>query len=312
MTNLDAPFLDLTAHLPSQPLAPAVIGARRAIRAAADDLATIPDAALTTPWNWSADGRSDTRYAFYRAYEVLELAAGDAEAALAGSSARPQVVRLIGPTTASRWDLHGLLHGVTDGDWDAEPGGGEWTIRRTVAHIIGGQRGFAWGTGWWLGQARPIDDPDLPARVPAEVMAAQPDESRDDVAGSRTDAPARLDAILDLATERLAALPDASLAFGARYAGAPVSIGFRLGRWSSHIREHTIQVEKTLAMLDRRPTEVDRLVRLVLAAYGRLEAVVYGLPSAGDATAVLARAAAEVEGIARSAAGSGSGPAARG
>jgi hypothetical protein len=31
-------------------------------------------------------------------------------------------------------------------------------------------------------------------------------------------------------------------------------------------------------MLDRTPPEAHRLVRLVLRAYGRLEAVVYGLP----------------------------------
>jgi hypothetical protein len=33
------------------------------------------------------------------------------------------------------------------------------------------------------------------------------------------------------------------------------------GCWSSHIREHTIQVEKTLVVLDRAPTEVERIVR---------------------------------------------------
>ena len=73
------------------------------------------------------------------------------------------------------------------------------------------------------------------------------------------------------------------------------------------MREHTIQVEKTLAMLGRRPTEVDRLVRLLLAAYGRLEAVVSGMPAgAVGATAIVARAADEVRGVARSAAGSAS------
>jgi len=307
MTNLDAPFLELTAGLVPQPPSLAILGARSAMRAAVTDLAAIPDAALVNPWSWSATGRSDVRYAFFRAYEILELAAGDAEAALAGEPARPMVLRLIGPTTASRWDLLGLLHGLTDADWDADPGDGEWTIRRTLAHIIGSQRSFAWGTGWWLREARRIDDPALPPRVPADFLAALPDEDTGDVAGSRTEAAARLDAILDLSIERLAGLPDDALGLGARYAGAPVSIGFRLGRWSSHMREHTIQVEKTLAMLGRRPTEVDRLVRLLLAAYGRLEAVVSGLPAgAGGATAIVTRAADEARVVAGSAAESAS------
>jgi len=304
MTNLDAPLRDLTANLDPRPLPPEIASARQEIRAAVADLAVIPDAALAQDWGWSASGRAETRFAFYRAYEVLELAAANAEGALAERHARPTVVRLIAPTTASRWDLHGLLHSVSDGDWDANPNGGEWTIRRTVAHIIGGQRSFGWGTGWWLREARPIDDPDLPPRVPVEFTQALPNEDTDDVAGTRAEAAARLDAILDLCTERLAGLPDDQIELGARYAGVPVSIGFRLGRWSSHMREHTIQVEKTLAMLDRRPTEVDRLIRLVLAAYGRLEAVVYGLVDVPAATAIVLGATDQVRNVAASAAGS--------
>jgi hypothetical protein len=55
-----------------------------------------------------------------------------------------------------------------------------------------------------------------------------------------------------------------------------VDVGFRLGRWSSHIREHTIQIEKTLAMLGLVPDEPRRLARHVLDAYGRAEAAVFG------------------------------------
>ena len=62
--------------------------------------------------------------------------------------------------------------------------------------------------------------------------------------------------------------------------GSPVSIGFRLGRYGSHIREHTVQVDKTLAILRREPTEAERLVRTILATYGRLEALVIGRPIA--------------------------------
>jgi hypothetical protein len=274
------------------------------MRAAITDLATITDAALVNPWNWSADGTSETRFAFYRAFEILELATADAEAAISGGPSRPAAVRVMAPATAARWDVHGLLHGITDADWDAEPGGGEWTIRRTVAHIIASQRSFAWGTAWWVRQARPLDDPALPPRVPADFLAALPDEDTVDVAGTRTEAGARLDALLDLSIERLAGLPDAALDFGARYGGVPVPVGFRLGRWSSHIREHTIQVEKTLAMLDRRPTEVERLVRLVLAAYGRLEVAVIAPPDRdGIAPAIAARAAGDVRQVAASVAG---------
>ena len=55
-----------------------------------------------------------------------------------------------------------------------------------------------------------------------------------------------------------------------------IPIDFRLGRYGSHIREHTIQVDKTLAMIGRQPTEVERVVRLILESYGRLEALFVG------------------------------------
>jgi hypothetical protein len=76
-----------------------------------------------------------------------------------------------------------------------------------------------------------------------------------------------------------------------------VSIAFRLGRWSSHIREHTVQVEKTLAELGRAPTEPERLVRLVLAAYGRAEAVVFGQPEADRAAGIIRVAATEARAV---------------
>ena len=54
-----------------------------------------------------------------------------------------------------------------------------------------------------------------------------------------------------------------------------MTIGFRLGRWSSHVIEHTVQLDKAMTALRRRPSEVERLVRHIHAAYGRLEALVF-------------------------------------
>jgi hypothetical protein len=109
------------------------------------------------------------------------------------------------------------------------------------------------------------------------------------MAGSIGDLRTRLDAILDLSAERLAGTPEERLAVATRWSGFAVTVGFRMGRWSSHLREHTIQIEKTLAMLGRAPTEPARLVRLALAAYGRAVAVVFGQPEA-NATAELIHA----------------------
>jgi hypothetical protein len=44
-------------------------------------------------------------------------------------------------------------------------------------------------------------------------------------------------------------------------------------------------------MIGHTPTEVDRLIRLILAAWGQAEAVVYGSADGGEAISVLSAAA---------------------
>jgi hypothetical protein len=129
--------------------------------------------------------------------------------------------------------------------------------------------------------------------VPDHVWTDLPAEDGPEQEGSLDEIRARLDAVLDVSTERLAGIADERLGQGARWSGFAVSIAFRLGRWSSHIREHTVQIEKTLALLGRIPTEPERLARLTLAAYGRAEAVVFGHRDPGAAAQIVRAAAAE-------------------
>jgi hypothetical protein len=182
---------------------------------------------------------------------------------------------------------------LSDAEIDADPGGDEWSIRLTLGHTVNGQRAYGWSTAWWQERGFALDDPDLPPSVGDEVFADLPDEATAEASGSLDEIRTRLDAILDLAGERLAGVPEDRLGYGARWSGFSVPVGFRLARWSSHIREHTIQVEKTLAMLGRTPTEPERLVRLTLAAYGRAEAVVFGQPDAEVAAAAIRSAVVE-------------------
>jgi hypothetical protein len=184
-----------------------------------------------------------------------------------------------------------LLVPLADAVWDADPGGAEWTVRQTLGHVIISQRYYGVGTAWWQKQGYRADDPELPARVPEAIWDGLPSEEAE-AEGTPADIRDRLDEVLDRSTELLAGMPEDRLGLGSRWSGFAVDLGFRLGRWSSHLREHTIQVEKTLVMLDYRPTEVQRLIRLVLAAWGRAEAVVYGSDRASEAVGSLVDAAA--------------------
>jgi len=284
------PLLQYTDDIPERPIPDALVAARRDVMAAVADLATLAEADMEKPWAWKGDSEVELRYAFYRISEDFERAGIDAAAATrANNLERGRAADLIAPATAARWDLQGILVQLPDAAWDAKPGGEEWTVRQTLGHIIGGQRGYAAATAWWQAQALPVDA-NLPTARPNVYEALPSDEEEE--AGTPAEVRARLDEVLDRSTERLAGLPSGRLAHGTRWVGFALDIGFRVGRWSSHIREHTVQVEKTLVMIGHAPTEVDRLIRLILAEWGRAEAIVYGSVEAADAIGVLAQAAA--------------------
>jgi hypothetical protein len=274
---MDDFLLDHTSG-PTLEVAPSVLAARDALGQAMRDLLAVSDGELEKPWPWLAgEEDADVRYGFYRCIEAIEEASGLVARSLDEAAVhRSPGGRLIAPATTARWELQGVLAPLGDTFLDADPGGGEWTIRQTLAHVVGTQRAYAYFTAWWLRRAGVAD---FPQRVPDDVVSESgvPDEAQEGE-GSLADVRRRFDDILDLGAGRLASYSDADLAVRARWSGLPVTIGFRLGRWSSHIAEHTVQVEKALAMLGRQPSEVERLVRLISGAYGRFEAVVFGLP----------------------------------
>jgi hypothetical protein len=290
-TTATDPLLQYTDDIPERPIPDALLAARRDVMAAVADLATIADADMEKEWAWKGDSEIELRYAFYNILEAFERAGIDAAAALRAKGVeRGRAADLIAPATTAQWDLQGILVRLPDRAWDAKPGGEEWTVRQTLGHMIGSQRGYAAVTAWWQAQALPADA-NLPKARPNHIYDVLPTDEEEEV-GTPAEIRARLDELLDRSTERLAGLPAERLGYGTRWVGFALDIGFRLGRWSSHIREHTVQVEKTLVMIGHTPTEVDRLIRLILAEWGRAEAVVYGSADGGEALGVLAQAAA--------------------
>ena len=273
---------------PAVPRLPdAVLGARAAVRTAATDYLSIPDAALTRVWLFrGVDPEDGVRYGIYRAAETIEAADAELEAALAGAPARAPGAIRSAPATIARWALQGRLAALDDPMLDRVAREGEWTLRQTLAHTIGGQRGYGVFTRWWLLQ--PLGDA-RPARISQEADAAldrelPPEDT--EAAGSVEDVRARLDAVLDEWALRVAALDEAALAASARWSGVPVDVDFRIGRWASHIREHTIQIDKTLDWLGYEPSEPVRIVRDMFSTWGRLEARIFPVAPAGTEAAV--------------------------
>ncbi|HKZ20562.1 MAG TPA: DinB family protein [Acidimicrobiia bacterium] len=308
---LDAPLLERTDPALARPLPSPLIAARASVLAAGTALLDLSETTLAGEWPWIGGSDQEVRYGAYRAAEALELAESEARYVLAREEAdETQAARIIGPATAARWDLHGLMLSIDESALDTDPGAEEWTIRLAMGHIISSQRAYGWGTAWWLANPHDADDPDLPSGIHEAFWEALPDEATTEAEGNVSELRTRLDQVLDLGAERLAGLEDERLRLAARWSGFAVTVGFRLGRWSSHIREHAIQIEKTMAMLGIIPDESRRLARHVLAAYGRAEATVFGRrpgSASHEAATRLAHAAAEAHGAVASAVEAGRG-----
>jgi hypothetical protein len=280
LSTLDAFVLEY-APGPLIEIDPALVRARAAFRPTLDALASLSDADLLYDWRWEGNP-ADVRYGFYRTFELLETATAQATRALSGSPTN-EARDAVAAATASRWALQAILATLGDDDLDADPGNGEWTLRKTMQHIINSQRGYAWGSAAWLSLGITGDLGDT--WPPQEMQAGFPEEE-EEALGSLSEVRAELDDIVDVTSARYAALTEDELRVMGRWSGYPVSIAFRQWRWSSHISEHSVQIEKTLDLLGRRRSEVDWLVRLVGRAYGAFEATAFGRQSAAAAASV--------------------------
>jgi uncharacterized damage-inducible protein DinB len=276
-------LLERTTHGPTVPPLTEILQGRDAVRSATTRLLAVDDGDLPRRWLWrgEATGWAELRYGFYRCAELFDAAGRRIATALDDAgTVRTAGSRLLAQATAARWELHGVLTWLSDSDLD-RPAGAEWTVRQTLAHIVNVQRAYGSFTAWWHSRAA---DADFPAEVPDDVGEGFPEEEADG-AGSLDEIRGRLDAVVDTAAGRLGGFDEDDLAVRARWAGYEVDVGFRLGRMASHLREHTVQIDKTLALLGVEPREVDRLVRLVHDAFGRMEAAAFGLDPAAAAPA---------------------------
>ncbi len=258
------------------PLPDSLREARASMAAVSADVLAIDDDQLTRPWTWTGEGQVDVRSGIYMAAMELADLAGRVERALAAAHLeRGPAAAPIAAATRARWDLHGVLATLAEADLDADPGDEEWDIRHVLGHIIEVQRVYPWFSAWWLSQAYGSGVAPEADEAHAEGLPTEEAER----SGTLADLRSRLDALVDLSGALWTVAGDEEMAAPAGWAGYPLTVGFRTSRWSSHLVEHTIQVDKTLVMLDRLTPEVERLHRLLLRSYGDLEGTIAGQPT---------------------------------
>ena len=253
------------------------------------------DTDLERPWVWK-DYEEGIRFAFFRICEQLcELAARlEVERA---ASPQPLTVaqRILGQYHTAYCDLKAILLGVTDEQAARIPAEGEWPLREVLAHIVQADRGFLTVNALGLEHLRKgnTESFQITEEIWNNFWAAAPFNDLSEN-GSLSQIQAYHATLHERILREFASLTDTDLFLMIRYwEKEPLPLEFRLHRFSSHMRQHTIQAEKTFAMLSLPPSETHRLLRTIYQALAGVENLTIGDESFGlDRQALLA---AEIE-----------------
>lgn len=253
----------------------------------------LPDTALDISWGWRDYTGEGIRFAFFRTYEELLDLALQLQTERAQTYPLTTAQHILGQYHAAYLDLCALCLGLSDTTAARPPEEGEWSVRDALSHIVGADLGF-YGVltfalekhraGAWSSDEK-IADADW------DRMFDMTEVQYDDFLKSpfnalQTGHRAWHAHILgDFST-----ITDAELALPARFwEKERMPIGFRLGRFTSHMRQHTIQIEKTLHAISSPPNEARRLLRLLSTALAEVDAALLGADPDHPACTALAQ-----------------------
>lgn len=247
---------------------------------------------LEKPWAWQ-DYDDGVRHAFFRTYEELrELAALQANNRV--QQGRPPSIaqRILSQYHGGFRDLQAILAGLSDQDADTEPEEGAWPVRLVAGHIIRAERSFYAITRDALERVRSQDGRPLEMSDEAfeRFIQGDPLEHLLETSAPLSQLMAYYEDMHARVLADFVAISDSELQTPCMYwESKPMPVQFRLLRFDSHLRQHTIQVEKTLEAIGRGPNEARRLIRMLYAALAELEAALFGYQPDGVQNRMLAR-----------------------
>lgn len=247
---------------------------------------------LEKPWAWQ-DYDDGVRHAFFRTYEELrEQAALEANKRVQQGNPLSTAQRILAQYHGGFRDLQAILIGLSDQDAETEPEEGVWPIRVVAGHIIRSERSFYAITQDALERVRSQDGRPLEMSDEAFEQFIQGDglEQLLEIGAPLSQLMVYYEELHDRVLAGFVTISDPELQTPCVYwESKPMPVQFRLLRFDSHLRQHTIQVEKTLEAIDRSPNEARRLLRYIYAALAELEAALFGLKPEGTQIQALAR-----------------------
>ena len=245
----------------------------------------INEADLEKTWIWGSYDEEGMRFIFFRALEefrALSVRLSQARAAAGRSPSTAQ--RILAQYHAAYRDYEAAVTGLDETGFTQPPVEGEWPVQRAIAHILGADMGFYVVTRYALERHRSGDR--RPERFEDAVYDTYLDinEDRYNELMNRpaVDLLAYHAGLHRRILSEFGQITDREIDLDAYYwEKEPYPLRFRLGRLRSHLRQHTIQIDKTLAAVGRLPGEPLRLLRMVYSALAEAEGANLGAEDIG-------------------------------
>ncbi|HEX9617774.1 MAG TPA: DinB family protein [Anaerolineales bacterium] len=243
----------------------------------------LSDADLETRWVWE-DYDEGIRFAFFRTYEQLRQLAADL-VVQRGQAGPPfsSAERALAVYYAAYRDLQALMTGVSDEQARVPPAEGEWPLVTIVDHVVEATRGFFAVISYTLQGIRAGES--KPRELSEEswiAFWAGDDYRQASESGKLSELLAYYERMHRRVLRELGDISEDEIYLPSVYWETnPMTVQFRLHRFDSHLRQHTIQVEKALDALGGPPSEARRLLRLIYAALAEAEGALLNAPGTG-------------------------------
>ncbi len=242
-------------------------------------LRAIDDRDLDLFWAWETYDEEGVRFGILRTTEQVADAAVEVIARRDAANAGPtRAQRILGRYLVAWRELWSVADRA-DAVLDLAPMEGEWALRAILDHLVEAELGFLVTIRNGLDQHRAgVAEPGRVGSDEAWLALAEVDEAawRAAFAGSLEDMLAFHVASRERIVGRLGSMTDGELDASSPFWDGTRPNRFRLGRFESHLRQHTIQAEKAIQETVGPPREVERLLRLLARASGDVEAAAIG------------------------------------
>ena len=245
----------------------------------------LSDADLDRPWAWRSYDEEGVRFAFFRVFEELRTLSVQLEQARQAAGRQPSSAqRILALYQLAYRDLYAAMRGLPAAILDTPPAEGEWPVRQALGHIAGADAGFFTVLVNALNQLRAgVSEPvKMNLETYEAILGMKASEEDAALEGPLEEIVDFHEMIHARILGELADISEDELALPSVYwESGPLSVRFRLHRFESHMRQHTVQIDKTLAALGYGPTEARRLLRMIYGALAEVEGVLIGAEDIG-------------------------------